>query len=79
MSLRTIYEVADHYKVSDDLVRKWIRDGTLGATDISRKGAAYRRWRVSDQHMEAFELKRSSQPQPKQPGKRKRRDIPKLV
>lgn len=78
MNMRTINEVAAHYNVCHLVVRQWIKDGSLSAVDVSRKGASHKQWRVSDEHLVEFDRKRNSQPQPKHPAKR-RREIPKLV
>jgi transposase len=78
MPMRTINEVATHYNVSYPVVWQWIKEGTMGAIDVSRKGSSHRHWRVSDDHLAEFDRKRNSTPQPKQ-AKRRKRHIPNLV
>ncbi len=72
-------EVATHYGVGHMKVLRWIRQGIMPALDVSEEGSPRKRYLISDAHMAEFERNRMTQPQPKQPAKRKRRDIPELV
>jgi excisionase family DNA binding protein len=42
--LKTIHEVAKHYRVDDTTVRRWIKNGSLEAVTLPHKGSrqAYR-------------------------------------
>jgi excisionase family DNA binding protein len=47
----TVSEVAERLRVSEETIRRWLRDGRLFGVHLgSRKGG----WRVSERDLEAF-------------------------
>jgi len=50
MNLFTLREIADVVKVSETTVRRWIRDGSLAAYKVGKRGQL----RVRDEDLETF-------------------------
>jgi excisionase family DNA binding protein len=50
MNLLTLREVADVVKVSETTVRRWVRDGSLAAYKVGKRGQL----RVREQDLETF-------------------------
>jgi hypothetical protein len=60
------------YYVGADKVRAWIKNGTLLAINVAADLASKPQWRITPESVEAFEQRRSSEPTPQAP-RRKRR------
>lgn len=50
MNLLTLREVAEAVKVSETTVRRWVRDGSLSAYKIGKRGQL----RVKEEDLESF-------------------------
>lgn len=59
--------LARRYGVSIDKVLGWIRRGELRAINLADRLGGQPRWRISEADIAAFELARSSRPEPKAP------------
>jgi hypothetical protein len=60
--------VGRRYGVSPETVIGWIEAGLMPATDLSKAGATRRRWRVTEEQIERFELNRSASSRKKHAG-----------
>jgi transposase len=78
VSTFTARQLAERYGVSIHTILAWIREGSLAAVNIARhEGAKRPRWRISEQAVELFELRRQATPRP--PRARARRKQPEGV
>ncbi len=50
MNLLTLREVAEAVKVSETTIRRWVRDGSLAAYKVGKRGQL----RVKEEDLEAF-------------------------
>jgi hypothetical protein len=72
------YSVADlcrRWKVGADKIRTLIRRGELIATNLALDISARPQWRITPESVEAFELRRSSEPAPKPQRRRRRQPV----
>jgi hypothetical protein len=67
----TVSDVARRYRVGEDKVRNWIRNGELLAINTAAALCGKPRWVVSAEALAEFERRRSSAP-PAKPPKRRR-------
>lgn len=58
----TVREVADNYRVQQELVLGWIGTGLLPAINVAGIHATRPRWRISDEALAEFEKRRASSP-----------------
>ncbi len=65
-------EISEQLGVSADKILDWIHDGSLPAVNLARRTGGKSRWRIAHDDLEAFLLRRRSQPPAPAP-KRKRR------
>ena len=63
-------QVAERYGVSPDTVRRWITNGDLLATDVSKGGRP--RYRVSADDLKEFDKRRVAKVSPAKPARRRR-------
>ena len=68
----TIAQIAELLGVSPDKPRDWIADGSLPAINVARHSGGKARWRVSQADLEAFLLRRRTQPPAPAPKRKKR-------
>ena len=69
----TVRQVAEQYAVSVHTVLAWIGKGELRAVNVARSvNGGKPRWRIKQEHLEAFEAKRTPGPPPVR--KRRRRE-----
>lgn len=81
MRTYTTAEVAEFLKVSPDKILAWINSGELEGIDVSSRGSRKRRFRVTNDALQAFLRLRATRPAPK-PTRRRRREeerIPEYV
>lgn len=62
ISLHTVQAVAEMFGVDDGKILKWIRKGELVAVNIAHDVGGRPRWRISQAALDAFLLRRQSQP-----------------
>jgi hypothetical protein len=69
----TVQDIRRRYAVTVHTVLGWIRSGELPAVNVGRRpGAKKPRWRITQQALEAFELRRAATHTPRQtPARRK--------
>ena len=60
--MMTPESVAERYGVNFTTVLGWIARGLMPAVDVSRDGSSRRRWRMTEEHLAAFNSRRASQP-----------------
>jgi len=69
----TVKELAEHFRVGEGTVLRWIRSGELRAVNVGRRpGAKKPRWRITPEALETFELVRTHNAPPP-PTRRRRR------
>jgi excisionase family DNA binding protein len=68
----TVAEVAKLYRVSEDKIRNWIKNGRLGAINTANTRCGKPRFVVLSHHLAEFERVNSVAPPPKPPRRRKR-------
>lgn len=69
----TVRDISERYGVGLHTVLAWIHSGELRAINVGRTASGKKaRWRVTEEALSAFELRRSSTPPPK-PVRRSRR------
>jgi hypothetical protein len=66
--------VAEELAVDRRCVKALIRSGELPAVDIAPAGAKYKKWRVSQEALEIFLLRRTATPPTPTTRRRRRRD-----
>jgi len=67
-------QVADRFGVDAHKVLHWIRRGELRAIDVATVQGGRPRYRISPTELAAFELRRSSAPEPRITRCRRRKD-----
>ncbi len=68
----SVRDICDRYGVGEHTVLGWIRSGDLRAINVGRSVKAKKpRWRITEEALAAFELRRT--PDPPQPKTRKKR------
>ncbi|MGH7172808.1 MAG: helix-turn-helix domain-containing protein [Gemmataceae bacterium] len=69
----TVRDISARFGVGEHTVLAWINSGELRAVNVGRRpGAKKRRWRISQQALDAFELARTHTPPPPRTKRRKR-------
>jgi transposase len=76
MATFTIKQLCERYRAGEHTVLGWIRTGELKAINIAKNiGGSRPTWRVTQDAVEAFERLRSSAPEPKRKGNRRRETV----
>ena len=72
MSWSTPQQLAERFGLETPAVLKFIASGELVAHDLAAPGARCHRWRIDEADLQAFLLRRRSQPAAQPRAKRKR-------
>lgn len=64
-------EIAELLRVGRDKVFGWIRSGELRATNLAARLGGRPRWSISPEALAEFESRRTAQPTPKAPKRRR--------
>jgi len=72
VSLLTVKQVAERYRVSQHRVLAWIQQRELKAVSVATRPGGSPRWRIRESALEAFEALRSADPPPPPATKRHR-------
>jgi hypothetical protein len=67
----TTADVAARYRVGEDTVRHWIKNGSLAATNTAKTLCGKPRWVVTREALAVFEQRRAGGPPPKPTRKKK--------
>lgn len=68
----TVRDLAAHYRVSEDKIRRWIANGELKAVNTAARLCGRPRWVIPPESLVEFENRRRGGPAPK-PERRRRR------
>jgi len=68
-------QLAKRYGCKVNKIHHWIRAGELQAVNVASRPDGQPRWRISEESLAAFELRRASQPTPK-PSRRRQTQAP---
>ncbi len=73
----TVKALCERYSVTEGTVLTWIRSGELKAINVGKRfGAKKPRWRVTQEAISAFELRRAtSPPVPRAPRRKRSQEI----
>ena len=68
----TVADAAKRFRVGEDKVRKWIRNGEITAVNTAATLCGKPRWVISAEAIAAFERRRTAGPQPAAQRRRRR-------
>lgn len=69
----TVKDLTERWAVSKRVVLAFIQSGELAAVDMRSPGASRPSWRISEQAAGAFERRRTPEPKPPAPTRRRKR------